>query len=390
MAVCILLMPVMPSFAAHVSDIRLGRHDGFVRCVIELDSKPVFSVHNASGPEQTVSIDLRGVTRAPSRIDMPEDSGFVKDHKVDLLSDYSLLRLYLRTNASVRAETMTMQDPWRLVVDLHEESTVTTAAAPAILSDGFRPRVVVVDPGHGGKHRGGIGKVRGRTVTEADVTLPLAFELEKLLAADPMFVPILTRRRDTYVGLRDRTRVAERANGNLFLSIHYNAVPPSSRSNARGMEFWVWSPKEVDNVATRYLMKLDNEEGSDTTVSGTSKSARSVLSRMLLDSLEEQALSSRVFAKSLERAFLKDRYFKSDYRGIKDGRFKVLENYNMPSVLIEVGFISHSAEARLSTQKEFQRRVARHMYNGIVDYYMRNDGSFRAARLAPRAEMAAK
>ncbi len=389
LAVAAMLALGAPCPAARVGDVRLGRHEGFVRCVIETDSKPSFSTRNTSGADGTVAVDLRNVTSAPATVSMPEDTGFVTDHKIELFRDQSQFRLYLRTKGQVRIETMTLANPWRLVVDLHEDFAAA-AAPPAILSDGFRPRVIVVDPGHGGKHRGGIGKVDGRQITEAEVSLPVAFELERLLAADPMFVPVLTRRRDEYVGLRERTRIAEQANGNLFLSIHYNAGPPSSGSSARGMEFWIWSPKEVDSVATKYLLRLDNEEGSDTTITGSSSSARSVLSRMLLDSLEEQALESKRLASSQERAFLTDSYFKGDYRGIKDGRFKVLENYNMPSVLVEVAFLSHPAEARLSVQKEFQRRVARHMYNGIVDYYMRTDEGFRAARTNPRAAFAGK
>lgn len=252
------------------------------------------------------------------------------------------------------------------------------AQAPKAAPRSISPRVIIVDPGHGGRHRGGLGTVNGRRVTEADVTLPIGFELERLLANDPMFVPFVTRRTDVYVGLRERTRLAEQANGVLFVSIHYNAVPVGSSKSVRGGEIWVWSPRESDDVAAKYLMQLDNED--DEPLGGSNASGRRVLGQMLVDALEEQSLKSKEFATSLERAFKRDQHFAQNWRGIKSGRMKVLENYNMPSALVEVGFISNATEAKLSTDRAFQQRVARHLYNGIVDYFNTTDPEFRAAR----------
>jgi len=252
------------------------------------------------------------------------------------------------------------------------------ASEAAAAQDALRPRTVVIDPGHGGRHRGGLGTVNGRRVTEAELTLPIAFELERLMAADPLLTPIVTRRTDVYIGLRDRTRIAEQANGELFLSIHYNAVPTGGKTSVRGAELWVWSPRESDDVAAKYLMQLDNED--DDPLGGSNTKGRTVLSKMLLDALEEQALRSKTFATSLERTFKRDSHFAGNWRGIKSSRMKVLENYNMPSVLVEVAFVSNPTDAKLATERAFQQRVARHLYNGVVDYFNATDPDFRAAR----------
>jgi N-acetylmuramoyl-L-alanine amidase len=248
-------------------------------------------------------------------------------------------------------------------------------------SETYRPRIIVVDPGHGGRHRGGIGRVGRREIDEANMTMPIALMLERLLQDDPLFHPRLTRRDDSYVGLRERTRRAEQFNGNLFISIHYNAAPnATSARTARGLEFYTWSPRGADTVASRYLQALNNEEGPFSDLSKSSNAARPVLNKMLQDALEGQSLQSVKVARALEESFLQDSYFRRHYRGRKTDRFKVLENYNMPSVLIEVAFISHPEEARMATDPAFQQRVARSIYEGIIRYYEETDPVFRAIR----------
>jgi N-acetylmuramoyl-L-alanine amidase len=384
-----LCLATVPARAANIRDVRLANHDNFVRCVVELDGPPAWDLSNRSGADGVVTLDLRGINAAPRATTRANNLRWVVADAIEPRTRERAARVHLRTDRPVRVETKTIQNPWRLVLDLYEAgaplvsaqgSTTAPAGHPIVRVGGeYRPRVIVVDPGHGGKHRGGLGVVNGRQVDEAITTLPIALYLEQHLAADPMFEPRLTRRTDVYVGLRERTRRAEQFRGNLFVSIHYNAVPKGkSPTSARGLEFWTWSVKEADNAAAKYLQALNNEEGDGAT--GRASGAYPVLNKMMLDALEQQALDSVRLAKGLEAPFLRDSHFKRSYRGIKSGRFKVLENYNMPSVLVEVGFISHPEEAAMAVREDFQRKVARLLYEGIVNYYMTNDPLFRAAR----------
>jgi N-acetylmuramoyl-L-alanine amidase len=248
-------------------------------------------------------------------------------------------------------------------------------------SNTYRPRVIVVDPGHGGHHRGAQGRAGNRSVDEASMTMPIGLFLERHLQSDPMFAPRLTRRSDVYVGLRERTRLAEEFGGHLFISIHYNAAPNAAAAKtARGLEFYTWSPRAGDSVAARYLQALNNEEGPSSDLSRSSAAARPVLDKMLQDALEVQSLTSVRVARALEESFLRDSYFRRNYRGRKTERFKVLENYNMPSVLIEVAFLSHAEEARMAADPAFQQKVARYIYDGVVRYYEDSDPVFRAIR----------
>jgi N-acetylmuramoyl-L-alanine amidase len=413
-----------------IRDIRVADQAGFVRCVIELDGPATFRTRNASARESTVSIEIAGITGVPADdIRNLTTSRLVTDQVLSFHPERTTAYVHLHVERPVRIESQRLSAPDRLVFDLFEgdEAPAAEAPAPLRLSDApapaaptprpaatpaplppvrpgaFRPRIVVVDAGHGGSHRGGYGYLRaergergaemlprtfqssygfayGRKVDEASATLPIALRLERLLAADPLLEPRLTRRHDEYLGLRERTRRAEQFGGEYFISIHYNAVPESTPKTARGLEFFTWSPKEADSVALRYLQQLDNEEGPGSDISAAGRGAREVLNQMMIDALEEQAIESRAAARSLENAFLRDPYFKRHYRGIKSARFKVLENYNMPSVLIEVGFISHPEEARLAMDSAFQDKVARLLYEGIVAYFEATDPAFRAAR----------
>lgn len=421
----------IPAHANRVRDVRIGDHDSYTRCVVELDGPGSYRTHNSSRTHRMVALEIRNVIAGPDSATMAGKSGVVEDVRVAASSSSGVFFVHLKTTHAVRIESSRLTNPDRLVFDLYPEpeskpasisaiapvSAATPAPAPERTSETvsgesrpearFRPRVIVIDPGHGGRHRGGFGFVpslpgkspqalprafredyrmrRGVRLEEAEVTLPIAKNLQGMLAADPRFEPRLTRQSDVYVGLRERTRRAEEFGGDYFVSIHYNAVPETADKNrARGLEFFTWSPQTADNVADRYLQALENEEGADSELSHTGRDAREVLSQMMLDALEEQALASRTAAKALEDSFLRDSYFKKHYRGSKSARFKVLENYNMPSVLIEVAFISNPDEARLAADSDFQKRVARYLYDGIVAYFERTDPSLKANTLARR------
>ncbi|MGF1573142.1 MAG: N-acetylmuramoyl-L-alanine amidase [Sumerlaeia bacterium] len=401
-----LALPIMLIAQNSISDVRSARFQLNDRIVVETTSTPTYKVAS-TGTMGTVMVDFFDVSAEPRIGSLSADLALLKSWKGEYFSEQKIYRLYLKHEADIAWSAFTLKNPNRLVLDFSRPSNASFPSSasqnaqepPRIVgsidfsnpsaspeqynaprttyTNGFRPRTIIVDAGHGGHHRGGIGSVNGKRVTEADVTPPIANELFKLLSRDSRFKPEMTRTQDVYIGLRERTRIAEQKRGNLFVSIHYNSVPPGrSQNTARGLEFWVWSNNSNTRSIENYLFALDNEEDSDTEVGNPKGQAKNVLSQMVSDALLEQSVESRRVATALEKSFLKESYFKKYYRGIKDARFKVLENYAMPSVLIEVGFISHPEEAKLSTQADFQNKVARLIYNGIVLYYETNDPEF--------------
>ncbi|CAN5353555.1 hypothetical protein BH09SUM1_BH09SUM1_25150 [soil metagenome] len=233
-------------------------------------------------------------------------------------------------------------------------------------------RRIIIDPGHGGHHKGGIGRIGSRTVYEKEVTIQVAVKLEKLIKADRRFDVRLTRREDVYVGLKERTDRATAMKGDLFVSLHCNAVEAKGgRSSARGFEIWTWKQDANLSTAGRAIENLENDDPG-TRTSENNK----ILTTMMKDALESNALQSRRFASAMHDAAGGDTYLRTHDRGMDSAHFKVLEVYDMPSILVELGFMTNVDEVRMLFSDSFQQIWAQTLYRGIVKYYEQTDPTF--------------
>lgn len=240
------------------------------------------------------------------------------------------------------------------------------AQRAAVVTPRSRKPIVVVDPGHGGWHKGAVGHVNGRTVYEKTITLQIAWKVKAKLEARGNVEVKLTRTKDVYVGLFERTQIAEKDHGDLFVSIHCNSTDDRAASrHARGVEFWYWNKNSSTSAAARYLEKLENDEGHSDGIAGAAPTTRRLIGSLMADQLESMALRSADVCKTFSRAFDKISYFRKYNRGIKSARFKVLETYQMPSILVEVGFLSHPTEARYLVTDHFQDMIADSLARGI-------------------------
>ncbi len=224
---------------------------------------------------------------------------------------------------------------------------------------------IVIDPGHGGRDPG----AQARGISEAAITLDIALRLEKLLKAAGLEV-VLTRRTDRYVPLEERTEIANRAGGDLFLSIHANA---SRNPRAQGVETYVLnfaSNPEAEAVAAR------ENASSERTMS----SLNAILQAIALNSKLDE---SRGFATSVQNALV--RRLRATRRqikdlGVKQAPFVVLIGAEMPSVLVEVSFISHQQEGRLLRTASYRQRVAEALFEGIRGYQKSLKRALEASR----------
>jgi len=183
------------------------------------------------------------------------------------------------------------------------------------------------------------------------------------------------------MGLQERTDFASQNRGDLFISLHTNAVPiPSMGGRARGFEIWVWDQNGNKSAAAKALESLENDDGSVT------QNNSNLIGAIMRDALQSQALTSRKVAQVVHSAFIEDPYFRRHDRGIQGAKFKVLEIYDMPSILIEMGFITHPEEVKLLFQARFQQDLAEATYRGIVRYYEQSDSTFPRS---PRGAVAA-
>ncbi len=390
----LLLLLLLLSFAhlanaAVVKEIRLSEFEGATRLVVELDSEPSYMVSNQSASGGQVTVELHNVTSSPTTPRQFGNPALVNETSIRLTTDERRLRIRLTTTGPVSIADQVLASPTRLVVDLTRGSGRRGAeivaskpepapryVAPPEAQPQSRPapngawrKKIVIDPGHGGSHKGAIGQVGRRTVYEKEVTMQVAFRLERLLQADPRFDVGLTRRTDAYLGLQERTEIAAQLKGALFVSLHCNAVEGKSQT-ARGFEIWTWNRDSNTSAAARAISRMENDDP------GVTRNNNRILTTMMTDALASQSLVSRRLAKAVSEAVTADPYFRKYDRGVHSARFKVLENYDMPSILVEMGFLTHTEEAKLLVDDAFQQRMARLLYSGIVSYYETTDPRF--------------
>ena len=265
---------------------------------------------------------------------------------------------------------------------------IPTSFARTILKDFFVPAVpytkkpeipysgqyaiktIVVDPGHGGKDPGAISR---SGVKEKYVNLVIAKQLKKYLEASGIKV-ILTRDRDKFVSLWARSDMANKQNADFFISIHANSA---RSSQANGIEVFYLSDA-VDDFA-RATAALENAaikyEDSSFNANGSKTSAETTLMSMLY---AEYRAESKELAGSILKGMTKTLGAKN--RGTKGAKFYVLKGVRIPSVLIEVGFLSNAGEARKLNSSSYQTKVARAIANGVLLFkrrYEQTDGFTR-------------
>jgi N-acetylmuramoyl-L-alanine amidase len=251
-------------------------------------------------------------------------------------------------------------------VDLTQSAPAPTEAVGARPPDGAASRVVVIDAGHGGGDPGAIGPTGLR---EKDVALAIAVALRAELASDPSIEAYLTRDRDVEVPIWSRGEWATEWKGErpgIFISIHANALP--DRPAVRGFETYFLS--EARDEHERRVAALENAPIGTPTTGAVSLSDDPLLGAILRDlvNFDHQHWSADL-AEEVQRELR--RFHPGPDRGVKQGPFAVITNAMMPSVLVEVGFITNADEERLLARPEFHRETAAALARSIRSFFGR-------------------
>lgn len=270
----------------------------------------------------------------------------------------------------------------------------------AIPHAGFQPaarmsneiRTVVIDAGHGGKDPGNLGTRRYKK-TEKDVSLAVALLVEKyILEQHPNIKVVMTRRDDSYPTLHERTVIANRAQGDVFISIHCDAAENRS---AYGSSTYVMGKDHDDEnrVAMRensVILQEDNQdvyEGFDPT-----KPESYIMLTMFQYAFIQQSVE---LAQQVQNSF-RDDVGRKD-RGVKQQPLYVTSRSAMPAILIELGFLTNSAEEDYLITDQGQDEMARSIARSFGQYKLRREGGPAAAaepkvepKVEPKAEPAAE
>jgi len=229
-------------------------------------------------------------------------------------------------------------------------------------SSSYQLTRVVVDAGHGGKDPGTVGRVS----KEKDIALSIALKVGSYIEKNfPEVKVIYTRKDDTFIPLDERSRIANEAKADLFISIHCNSAP---NRTSFGTETYVMGlHRSADNldVAMRENAVISYEDDYSTRYEGydPSSSESYIIFSMLQNAFLDQSLS---LANLIQTDF-RDRASRKD-RGVKQAGFLVLWKTSMPSVLVEVGYLSNASEEKYLNSQEGQDYIASSIYRAFKEY----------------------
>lgn len=268
-------------------------------------------------------------------------------------------RIRIQLAPGVQAESYTLGNPFRLVVDVHATSSVegpTLPTAPTDQAPGIR--TIVIDPGHGGTETGAIGP---SGVQEKELTLQISRELANRLAQRLGVRTVLTRGEDVNVQHDTRTSLANQNKADLFISVHLNS---SLGSGAYGTETYFLSPQATDSRAARAAL-AENRDAND---QGTEDAgAQQDLELILWDLAQSHHMAeSQRFANLIQGEL--NRTLQLRDRGVKQAPFRVLMGATMPAVLVELGFISNPEEEKKLQDPAYRAQLVDALTLAIARY----------------------
>ena len=308
------------------------------------------------------------------------------------------LRIVLDLKAETRPRTFVLKPagPYghRLVIDLYDVKAAEKEAKKAVVGAGKsapsaptktpltqsvrRELVIAIDAGHGGEDPGAVGR-RYRT-REKKVTLAVARELKKLIARAPGMRPVMIRKGDYYIGLRERFRKARQYRADVFISIHADAIPGR---RAYGSSVYALSQRGATDAMAKFI--ADKENASDL-IGGVSLNDKDdLLAKVLLDLSQTKTIQDSL---TLGQDILSELKYVGPIHlsHVRQAGFTVLKAPDIPSVIVEVAFISNPSEEKKLRTSRFQRKLARGIFNGVKRFVARRGGtaSRRVAASTPR------
>ncbi len=354
-----------------IYDLRHFTHPTFTRIVVDIGTLREYSPHELPSPDR-IFVDIYQAKLNP-----------ILHNKTYLVqNDYiSQIRIAQRSPNTVRVvvdldfskvkrfQIWPAFDPFRIVIDIYPQETDSDASTekspqPAQPTKegysmarqlGLGIQRIVIDPGHGGKDPGAIGK---SGTMEKIIVLDICQRLKKLLGANNNLEVIMTRESDIYVPVENRTVIANQKRADLFVSVHANSNPSKKRS---GVEtFYLNFSQDPSVIETAAL--------ENATSTKKLSEMRSILEKIAKNS---KVMESKELANDIQKNLvltLQKKYKDVKDLGYKGGPFWVLIGVETPSVLVEVSYLSNSREETRLKNVQYRQYIAQGIYNGIKEY----------------------
>lgn len=351
-------------WAVDVHDVRLWRAPDHTRIVFDLTGPADYSLLVLSNPSRIV-LDIQDTNLRTNLADLN-----LVNTPVSLVRsgvrEGDDLRIVIEVSARLDPRSFALeandQAGYRLVVDLYDFQALQAVPAvkKSVQESAKRDIIIAIDAGHGGEDPGATGPNRLR---EKDVVLAIAKELRALFKADVGFQPVMVRSGDYYVSLKGRRDLARKHQADLFVSIHADAF---KRPQAHGASVYALSNGGATSTAALYLAQRENAADL---VGGVSLSDKDdVLAGVLADLSMTSTLDTSL---KLGNQVLRnvDDIARLHKKQVEQAGFAVLKSPDVPSILVETGFISNPKEASLLATSRYQKKMASAIHRGIKEWF---------------------
>jgi N-acetylmuramoyl-L-alanine amidase len=371
----------VPSDRVSVTAVRSLSWKSYTRVMVDLSQDAKYEIRRlkedaAKGLPARVYIDVQGARMAlASKDPISVEDGLLRQVRIGQYNQ-DVVRVVLEITNLGAHNAFILPDPHRLVIDIYGQKAAQSVAlkepsakadspqrkAPARLAKpapevpaGNGLRKIVLDPGHGGKDPGAVGS---GGIAEKDIVLSVAKKLAARLRKEMGVQVVLTRSDDRFIALEDRTAMANAEDADLFISLHMNASP---NSEARGVETYY-----LDNTTDEAAIRLAARENA------TARKNVSDLQFILSDMMQNMKLEDSITLAHRLQGSLVDGMSKviGDVKdlGVKKALFYVLVGARMPSVLVEMFFITNRSEGRAMSQGSYQNAMVEALFDGIQKY----------------------
>ncbi len=358
-----LLAGAVGAAPARIEAIRIAEYDSKTRVVLELDQARGHKLL-VLDKQPRVVVDLFSSSLEAR---LPESgTGIVRGMRYGRHQG-DMLRVVFDLHASATAKSFGMPAGrsgrgHRIVVDIFPGSGKQERDVEDRSPDGARDLLVAIDPGHGGKDPGAIG--RGG-LNEKTAVLGISVRLARLIEREPGMSAMLTRDGDYFLELRDRYSVASQRNADLFVSVHADAV---RNRRVRGASVYVLSDKATSDEGRRLARR---ENASDLMGGIELEGLDRTIATMIIDLSQSKAIGRglEVGDDVLQHLYGVGRVRKAT---VQRAPFAVLKAPHIPSILVETAYISNPQEERLLKSSAYQEKLAQAIFAGVRAYFYRN------------------
>lgn len=394
--------------AATVKNVRVWRAEGYTRIVLDLDAPVRYNLVLANNPTRII-LDVANSDLKASLAKLPLALTPIEIVRPSVVNDTDIrLVLDLKHSVSPKSFLLKKRDDSddRLVIDLHDAHVSNTSATNTVVAStkasakptavttsesaniealmgdtvpstqaepepvtnapattNSRPILIAVDAGHGGADSGALGP---KNMREKDVTLSIARELVRIINAQPGYSARLTRTGDYFIELQKRRDFARDMKADLFISVHADSF---TNSSAYGASVFALSRKGATSEMARFLAQRENDSDLIGRVGGVSLEDKDPqLAGVLVDLSMTATVNSSLQVGSKVLGAI-SAIAPLHAKHVEQAGFIVLKSPDVPSILVETGFISNTGEAKKLATPEYRERMAQAIFKGVRQYF---------------------